>query len=56
MPQKRVLSGILALLNQGGDLGWAAADIYDPAFRDALMKLNKGPDECAGTLLLWLAI
>ncbi|MES3322145.1 peptidylprolyl isomerase SurA [Enterobacter hormaechei] len=28
--------------NQGGDLGWAAADIYDPAFRDALMKLNKG--------------
>ena len=22
--------------------GWAAADIYDPAFRDALMKLNKG--------------
>ncbi|XTZ37739.1 peptidylprolyl isomerase SurA [Salmonella enterica] len=28
--------------NQGGDLGWAAADIYDPAFRDALMKLNRG--------------
>lgn len=28
--------------NQGGDLGWAAADIYDPAFRDALMRLNKG--------------
>lgn len=28
--------------NQGGDLGWASADIYDPAFRDALMKLNKG--------------
>lgn len=28
--------------NQGGDLGWAAVDIYDPAFRDALMKLNRG--------------
>ena len=28
--------------NQGGDLGWAAADVYDPAFRDALMNLNKG--------------
>lgn len=28
--------------NQGGDLGWASADIYDPAFRDAIMKLNKG--------------
>ncbi|ELY6374553.1 peptidylprolyl isomerase SurA [Cronobacter sakazakii] len=28
--------------NQGGDLGWAAADVYDPAFRDALMSLGKG--------------
>lgn len=28
--------------NQGGDLGWAATDIYDPAFRDAQQKLNKG--------------
>lgn len=28
--------------NQGGDLGWAAADIFDPAFRDALTRLNKG--------------
>lgn len=28
--------------NQGGDLGWASADIYDPAFRDALMKMQKG--------------
>nr|CDS55619.1 peptidyl-prolyl cis-trans isomerase (PPIase) [Serratia symbiotica] len=27
---------------QGGDLGWASPDIYDPAFRDALLKLNKG--------------
>ncbi|EKN3565112.1 TPA: peptidylprolyl isomerase SurA [Yersinia enterocolitica] len=27
---------------QGGDLGWASPDIYDPAFRDALMKLQKG--------------
>ncbi|MEG0262291.1 MAG: peptidylprolyl isomerase SurA, partial [Citrobacter sp.] len=25
--------------NQGGDLGWAAADIFDPAFRDALTRL-----------------
>ncbi|MTH45079.1 peptidylprolyl isomerase SurA [Intestinirhabdus alba] len=28
--------------NQGGDLGWAAADIFDPAFRDALTHLSKG--------------
>ncbi|MEN0613246.1 peptidylprolyl isomerase SurA [Klebsiella indica] len=28
--------------NQGGDLGWAAPDVFDPAFRDALMHLNKG--------------
>ncbi|WP_437888257.1 peptidylprolyl isomerase SurA [Phytobacter sp. V91] len=28
--------------NQGGDLGWAATDIYDPAFRDALTKLSRG--------------
>jgi peptidyl-prolyl cis-trans isomerase SurA len=28
--------------NQGGDLGWAAPEIYDPAFRDALLKLQKG--------------
>lgn len=28
--------------NQGGDLGWATPDMYDPSFRDALMKLNKG--------------
>lgn len=27
---------------QGGDLGWASPDIYDPAFRDALLKLSKG--------------
>lgn len=27
---------------QGGDLGWAAPDIYDPAFRNALLKLKKG--------------
>ncbi|CNJ74645.1 peptidylprolyl isomerase SurA [Yersinia aldovae] len=27
---------------QGGDLGWASPDIYDPAFRDAVMKLSKG--------------
>ncbi|MBK4785406.1 MAG: peptidylprolyl isomerase SurA [Pantoea sp. Pent] len=28
--------------NQGGDLGWASPKIYDPAFRDALLKLQKG--------------
>ncbi len=28
--------------NQGGDLGWASPNIYDPAFRDAVMHLNKG--------------
>ncbi|WP_023640791.1 peptidylprolyl isomerase SurA [Dickeya zeae] len=28
--------------NQGGDLGWASPDMYDPAFRDALMDLKKG--------------
>ncbi|EJU1462417.1 peptidylprolyl isomerase SurA [Salmonella enterica] len=28
--------------NQGGDLGWATPDIFDPAFRGALTKLHKG--------------
>ncbi|RKQ39950.1 peptidylprolyl isomerase SurA [Enterobacter sp. R1(2018)] len=28
--------------NQGGDLGWSSPDVYDPAFRDAIMKLSKG--------------
>jgi peptidyl-prolyl cis-trans isomerase SurA len=28
--------------NQGGDLGWASPEIYVPAFRDALLKLQKG--------------
>jgi len=27
---------------QGGDLGWSSPDMYDPAFRDALLKLKKG--------------
>lgn len=27
---------------QGGDLGWAIADIYDPPFRHALTSLEKG--------------
>ncbi len=26
----------------GGDLGWSSPDMYDPAFRDALLKLKKG--------------
>lgn len=28
--------------NQGGDLGWATPDIFDSAFRDAILRLNKG--------------
>lgn len=28
--------------NQGGDLGWSSPEMYDPAFRDALMKMKKG--------------
>ncbi|MGC6388311.1 peptidylprolyl isomerase SurA [Ewingella sp. S1.OA.A_B6] len=28
--------------NQGGDLGWASPDMYDPAFREALLNLKKG--------------
>lgn len=28
--------------NRGGDLGWTSPDIFDPAFRDALSKLDKG--------------
>lgn len=27
---------------KGGDLGWATPDIFDPAFRDALLRLQKG--------------
>ncbi|ROR05194.1 peptidylprolyl isomerase SurA [Erwinia sp. JUb26] len=28
--------------NQGGDLGWASPETFDPAFRDALLRLQKG--------------
>ncbi|EXU75866.1 peptidylprolyl isomerase SurA [Erwinia mallotivora] len=28
--------------NQGGDLGWSSPEVFHPAFRDALLKLNKG--------------
>lgn len=28
--------------NQGGDLGWSSPEMFDPAFRDALLKLQKG--------------
>ncbi|PKH22638.1 peptidylprolyl isomerase SurA [Enterobacterales bacterium CwR94] len=28
--------------NQGGDLGWTSPEVYDPAFRDALLRLKKG--------------
>lgn len=41
--------------NQGGDLGWATPDIFDPAFRDALTRLNKRSNECTGSLFIRLA-
>ncbi|WJV53337.1 peptidylprolyl isomerase SurA [Pectobacteriaceae bacterium CE90] len=40
--QAKLLSQDPGSANQGGDLGWASPDMYDPAFRDALMKLKKG--------------
>lgn len=40
--------------NQGGDLGWNTPETYDPAFRDALLRLQR-PDQPTGSLLLWLA-
>ncbi|MBG6248983.1 MULTISPECIES: peptidylprolyl isomerase SurA [Symbiopectobacterium] len=40
--QAKQLSQDPGSANQGGDLGWAAPDMYDPSFRDALMKLRKG--------------
>lgn len=41
LPQRKSSLRIRALLT-GGDLGWATPDIFDPAFRDALTRLNKG--------------
>ncbi len=40
--QAKQLSQDPGSANQGGDLGWATPDMYDPSFRDALMKLRKG--------------
>lgn len=40
--QAKQLSQDPGSANQGGDLGWASPDMYDPAFRDALLKLKKG--------------
>lgn len=40
--QAKLLSQDPGSANQGGDLGWASPDMYDPAFRDALLKLRKG--------------
>ncbi|CPR16943.1 Survival protein SurA precursor (Peptidyl-prolyl cis-trans isomerase SurA) [Brenneria goodwinii] len=40
--QAKQLSQDPGTANQGGDLGWASPDMYDPAFRDALLKLKKG--------------
>lgn len=40
--QARQLSQDPGSANQGGDLGWSSPDVYDPVFRDALLKLHKG--------------
>ncbi|MGK2889756.1 MAG: peptidylprolyl isomerase SurA [Candidatus Malihini olakiniferum] len=40
--QAKQLSQDPGSANQGGDLGCVTPDIYDPSFRDALMKLRKG--------------
>ncbi|KAA9002651.1 peptidylprolyl isomerase SurA [Affinibrenneria salicis] len=40
--QARQLSQDPGSANQGGDLGWASPDMYDPTFRDTLLKLKKG--------------
>ncbi|MBA5205543.1 peptidylprolyl isomerase SurA [Pectobacterium aroidearum] len=40
--QAKLLSQDPGSANQGGDLGWTSPDMYDPAFRDALLKLKKG--------------
>ncbi|ARJ41191.1 peptidylprolyl isomerase SurA [Pantoea alhagi] len=38
----RQLSDDPGSANQGGDLGWSSPEIFDPAFRDALLRLQKG--------------
>ncbi|VTR26489.1 Peptidyl-prolyl cis-trans isomerase surA [Serratia fonticola] len=40
---------------QGGDLGWASPDMYDPAFPRCAAEAAKRPGQRAGTLFLWLA-
>ncbi|XPE46355.1 peptidylprolyl isomerase [Shigella flexneri] len=50
--RQRALSGS-GSANQGGDLGWATPDIYDPGFRDALMKLNKGHERPVHSSFGW---
>ncbi|MFB6422166.1 MAG: peptidylprolyl isomerase SurA [Candidatus Malihini olakiniferum] len=40
--QAKQLSQDPSSANQGGDLGWATPDMYDPLFRSTLMKLRKG--------------
>ncbi len=42
LKRRKPIRKIPGSANQGGDLGWATPDIFDPAFRDALMRLNKG--------------
>ena len=41
--------------NQGGDLGWATPDIFDPAFRDAPDPPEQRSNECTGSLFIRLA-
>ncbi len=42
LKRRKPIRKIRARQTGGGDLGWATPDIFDPAFRDALMRLNKG--------------
>ncbi|CAK9886076.1 MAG: Chaperone SurA [Candidatus Erwinia impunctatus] len=40
--EARLLSQDPGSSNQGGDLGWNSPEVYDPAFRDAILRLKKG--------------
>ncbi|MCS5880274.1 peptidylprolyl isomerase [Klebsiella variicola subsp. variicola] len=41
--------------NQGGDLGWATPDIFDPAFPRCADAFEQRADQRTGALLLRLA-
>ncbi len=42
LKRRKPIRKIRARQTRAVDLGWATPDIFDPAFRDALMRLNKG--------------